>query len=416
MNENASIPANGDRGAALILALLMLSFLAIVGAALLTSVTLDAWVSLGYRQTAELQQSAESAIEQGREVLRTSPATPSAMLAASAGADGALAPFFDAGVLEMGDDQPLVHGDDGFRGRYDVYLRNDAADGFSSLTDTNHVLTLIGIAVNGRSRRILEVSVMKERLRLPAALTLDGSPGMFVPAVASGFEISGLDAGGTGDHGHAIGVVRNEDRDAAISVIATGAEVRFPGVDSLAPPPADIAVVESELNARLRTVQGLERLAREVTSVATDVYSPGAGDTVMLGNLGNPLGGPDDPRIVVVNGDCRVGPGTGYGLLLVRGVLSIADAFDWTGVALVIGQGETRSIGGAVRISGGLLLARTRANDRGPGNLLGSLLTERGSVIADWGSLLSGSLELNRPVENELGRLLPYTVMALRER
>src|SRR5262249_42697607 len=69
---------------------------------------------------------------------------------------------------------------------------------------------------------------------------------------------------------------------------------------------------------RLTTVSGLEGLVAGVTRNATDVDT-----TNQIGDYG----GPSTYKVVVVNGNANLGPGTGYGLLLVRGELTIAANF-----------------------------------------------------------------------------------------
>ena len=76
-----------ERGVALILALLVLSFLAILGGALLTTSTIDIWISDNYKTSTQNLYIAEAGIDYGRELLRTSNLTPSQLLAAAAGPD-----------------------------------------------------------------------------------------------------------------------------------------------------------------------------------------------------------------------------------------------------------------------------------------------------------------------------------------
>src|SRR5262249_54869984 len=60
-----------ERGVALILTLLILSFLAALGAALLASTTMDVWLVDNYRTRILALHLAESGMEQARDVLRT---------------------------------------------------------------------------------------------------------------------------------------------------------------------------------------------------------------------------------------------------------------------------------------------------------------------------------------------------------
>ena len=88
-----------QRGSALILALLMLTFLMVLGCALLTSVTLDVAIGENYRSETQLLYLAEAGIEDARQVLRDSTDPLSRLLAAAAGADGVLSASQDLDAL-----------------------------------------------------------------------------------------------------------------------------------------------------------------------------------------------------------------------------------------------------------------------------------------------------------------------------
>ena len=86
---------NSERGAALILALMLLSFLAVLGGALLTSATLDVWIGDNYKTHTQALYLAEAGIELARENLRTSGVSLSTLLAAAAGPDAVLSSSSD---------------------------------------------------------------------------------------------------------------------------------------------------------------------------------------------------------------------------------------------------------------------------------------------------------------------------------
>jgi hypothetical protein len=324
--------------------------------------------------------------------------------------DGVLSTARELGVLGNSDDVPIGTHNSG-AGQRTVYLRNDAADGFSNPVDTNGVLTLLSIASNGAARNTLEVTIRRSRFpRLPASLTLDGSPAVFTPP-AEGFSIQGLDPSPAGDHAHAIGLVSEADRAAAILAIPPAQAGQYAGGGVLAPPPPDAAVIDDLLDIRLKTPAGLERLVKEVAAAADERIGTPWNESAHLGNVGTP----SSHRIVAVDGDCRVGPGTGYGVLLVRGTLSFAGNVEWNGTVLVIGQGAIVATGGAVRIAGGVFVARTRDGDRSPTNPLGTQLRERGDVSVDFSAIGTGGIDLDRTAEDALNRTLPYVPIAIRE-
>jgi hypothetical protein len=133
----------------------------------------------------------------------------------------------------------------------------------------------------------------------------------------------------------------------------------------------------SDVDPRISTTRGLERIVQGIVRNATDVYRPVWGEAAQLGSIGSS----DDYRVVVVEGDCDLGNVVGYGVLLVRGELTVHGTFSWNGLVLVIGQGVVGSsdvVSGS--ISGELFLARTRENDRSSLNPLGTLRDRRGNV------------------------------------
>jgi Tfp pilus assembly protein PilX len=151
------------------------------------------------------------------------------------------------------------------------------------------------------------------------------------------------------------------------------------------------AFPETETDARLTTVAAVERLASAIRSNAT-VYTG-----VTLQNFG----GASDYRVAVVDGNLELGPGTGYGILLVRGELTIAGDVIWNGLLLVIGQGRVHTNPGVIAVvNGGLYLVRTRAAD--------------GSVLSGpaGGVFMITDLEQIRRANQSL----PYNPIAMREK
>ncbi len=255
-----------NRGAALILALLLLSFLAVLGGALLTSTTLDIWIGDNYRSSVQSLNLAEAGIEEGREKLRLS------------GVPGNLS-------------EPFVSG-----GKYQVWIRNGVADS----------LILVSTAEVGNSRRTIEATVRK------------------------------------------------------------GA---FPEN-----PPAG----------------SLERIVASITTNALDVLDSPA----LVGNYGSPT----DYRVAVVNGDCTLGSGTGYGLLLVRGKLTLSGNFVWTGLILVIGEGVVLHQPAAIgEVLGGFFVARTVDSEPA------------------WDDLTGVHVQYDASAWARANALFPYAVISIRE-
>src|SRR5438067_1302184 len=104
-----------SRGIALILALLVLSFLTLLGGALLATAAIDTWISDNYKTATQNLYLAEAGIDQAREVLRVSGRAPTQLLTAAAGADGQIVTSTDLATLLASDDQPLIPADPAMR-------------------------------------------------------------------------------------------------------------------------------------------------------------------------------------------------------------------------------------------------------------------------------------------------------------
>jgi len=333
-----------NRGVALILALLVLSFLTILGGALVTTATIDIWISDNYKTATRNLYLAEAGIDQAREALRVSGRAPTQLLTAAAGADGQLVTSTDLGTLLASDDQPLIPADPSLRstgqplidssgqtaGHYYVWLRNDSGDGMAATTDSNDVLTLLSFGQIGSTRKVSEVTVQKGRF----------------PAL--------------------------------------------PGTDT-------------QLDPRLRTVAGLESLAASITKNGSDLYNPVGSGTQAIGNYGSPT----NYKVAIVDGNVVLGPGSGYGILLVRGAVRVAGNFTWNGLILIIGQGVwTWSTGARGTINGGLFIARTRAAD-------GSLLAAPGDTTVDLGP---ATIVYDAAAIRAANQTFPYNPIAIKER
>jgi Tfp pilus assembly protein PilX len=300
-----------DRGVALILALLVLSFLTVLSGALLSTSTIDLWISDNYKSAAQSLYVAEAGISHAREMIHASGLTLSDLLTRCAGPDLQLATTDDEPLIPYG---PLIDSFGKPSGYYEVWLRNDNADGAASPVDTNEVVTLVSRGLVGASRKTIEVTIQKGR---------------------------------------------------------------FP---------------ESDTDPRLKNTRQLEAFASGVRRNATDLYT----DTLIT-----EYGSPVDYRIGVADGNAELGPGTGYGVLLVRGDLNVTGNVTWNGLVLVIGSGAVHlKPGVATTINGGLFLARTRELD---GTLLSAPL-DVSFVITDVGEMRAAN------------RRFPYNPIAIRER
>ena len=203
-----------------------------------------------------------------------------------------------------------------------------------------------------------------------------------------------------------VGVIGNAKKTIEVHLKKTG----FPWIPDAITLNEEIPLPDG-VDQRLASTDGLERIIQGIVRNATDVYGPACCESIQLGATGSPA----DYRIVVIDGDCELANAYGYGMLLVRGNLTVSGSFGWNGLILVIGQGVIRASEGATgSISGAVFVSRTRDTDRGFSSPLGSLLEARGSVTF---TLPPEAVTIQRsdPDIDLANRRFPYVVTTYRE-
>jgi hypothetical protein len=400
--------------------LLILSFLSILGGALLSATTVDVTIANNYQSNAQTHLLAESGIEAGRAALSSAGPLNDALQDAG-GPDGALASSTGLVTLLATDDQPLIPSDPASRaagqllldtegnpvGRYHVWLRNDHVDGESSIVDTNRVVTLVSIARIGNSTKTIEVVLRRGDFpTVPAALTLNGPIDYFDNPSSNNFYIDGDDGNDPPEASeHAIGVISALD-DATVSSEIAGPpnrSSRYTGGGGVTP---DVQNVAADLNSAMLTVHGLEDYVETFAAAADSLYNPDFDQTTSIGNVGDPA----DYPVTVVNGNASVGPVTGYGVLVVRGNLTLSGNTSWYGLILVVGQGRLTVNGaGNGEIRGAIFVAKTRDTaSRSAANPLGDLLPNRGDIYADYNGGGRGGLGYHSGHIDSAMSSLPY--------
>jgi hypothetical protein len=136
------VKPDSEKGIGLVLALMILAFLSMLVAAMLTAVTVEVWIGDNYRSATQLVYLTEAGIEDGREAIRSAPIPPSG------------APFIQ--------NNPLLDTTGREAGRYSVTLvRHDP-------------LTLRSEGAIGAARKTIEVRLKKSGFPwLPQAITLN---------------------------------------------------------------------------------------------------------------------------------------------------------------------------------------------------------------------------------------------------
>jgi hypothetical protein len=208
--------------------------------------------------------------------------------------------------------------------------------------------------------------------KVTGAMTLAGPNPTFVSPSSANTVINGVDKNSCGGTSNgplpAIGVYNtnppplapalNADQQVIQSLSKPGNYIGINGS-------ADVHDVSQEIGDPTTAGEGLEA---EVSAI---IGMPGAnhilGDangtcanTAVSVNGCIPLGSPTQDTITVVDGNAVVGPVSGYGILVVRGDLVMDGNFSWSGIILVIGDGNVSySGGGNGQITGAIYVANT---------------------------------------------------------
>ena len=283
----------------------------------------------------------------------------------------------------------------------------------------SQVLTVTALAVTPYgSRRMVQYTVAAggtaaALATLPSALTLDGNGVSFTgPAGGNGngngngnggsnFQINGNDSSappGTPSGVPAIGYTNSSD-----GTNITAAAV--PTANYLSPSGVPNVGMVS-LPAILQTPSGLNSLVQGITQNA-DLVLNGTADQNDLPSTMSA----QNPMVVVVNGNFNLhGNGTGYGLLVVTGVLDYDPDASWNGVIMVIGKGIVNSTKGGVGvINGAVLVATTR-------DASGNLLPDPNLGHSSYTQTGGGSgIQYNSALVGSTRALMPFQVLSFRE-
>jgi len=238
------------------------------------------------------------------------------------------------------------------------------------------VYELTSLAVtSGGSRRMMQYEVAQNAFpTIPGAFVFDGSNPSFNPPNSNAFNVIGADTNlhaGNAINGVTCPAPANQPAlgsfdNPAVSTLTTavqGPPNRSNQYTSAAPYPAFPAIANtystlSTDSVNLTTVDGLTTFANMITTAAgPNVYPNGTVPT----NLGTP----GSPVVNVVNGDLTIG-GSGAGVLLVTGTLTLNGNFSWDGLILVIGEGAVvKDGGGGATLNGAIFAANLYTGNPG---------------------------------------------------
>jgi Tfp pilus assembly protein PilX len=229
----------------------------------------------------------------------------------------------------------------------------------ASTSTTNYLpvyeLTALAVTSSG-SRRMTQYEVSRTAFPpMPGAMIFDGPGPSYSPNPNSAvFAVNGTDAAQGPNAGTGCGPAANQPGLGGYNGAAAtslGTQVNRPA--SYTGSPAGISNVGPQLGP-LSTVDGLTNLVNSVTTAA-------GGNVYGASPLPNPstlnLGTNGAPVINVVQGPLSLG-GSGAGILLVTGDLTLVGGFSYNGIILVIGTGTvTKNGGGGGTLNGSMFVA-----------------------------------------------------------
>jgi Tfp pilus assembly protein PilX len=224
-------------------------------------------------------------------------------------------------------------------------------------------LTALAVTRSG-SRRMMQYEVSRTPFPpMPGAMIFDGPNPTYGAPSSAAFGVSGTDAAQGPNAGVGCGAAANQPALGAygngsattLGNALTGPPDRSSSYTSNTPYAATpaIANVNSTLGP-LTTVDGLTNMVNSVTSAAgANVYGASPLPSPSTLNLGTSTA----PVINVVQGPLSLG-GSGAGILLVTGDLTLVGGFSYNGIILVIGTGTvTKNGGGGGTLNGSMFVA-----------------------------------------------------------
>jgi len=224
-------------------------------------------------------------------------------------------------------------------------------------------LTALAVTSSG-SRRMTQYEVSRTSFPpMPGAMIFDGpSPDYGTNPNSAAFAVTGTDQHTGPNGGVGCPTATNEPGLGgfnAASAASLGTQANRPA--SYTGSPAGIADVSSQLGP-LSTVDGLNNLVNSVTSAAGgNVYGASPLPNSSTLNLGTNTA----PVVNVVQGDYSLG-GSGAGILLVTGTLTMSGTPSFNGLILVIGKGNVVKNGGGNGTLNGSLFVANMYSDTPP--------------------------------------------------
>jgi len=281
-------------------------------------------------------------------------------------------------------------------------------------------LTALAVTSSG-SRRMMQYEVSQSAFPpMPSAMTLDGpSPDFGTNPNSAVFGVSGTDAAQGPNSGAGCGAAANAPALGGYNTSSTtslsGQLNRPSGYTSAAPYAASPSVynINSSLGP-LATVDGLTNLVNSITALAgPNVYGASPLSSPSTLNPGTNAA----PVVNVVQGDYTM-PGSGAGILVVTGMLTMNGNPSFNGLVLVIGNGNIQKNGGGNGTLNGALFVADLYSDTPPTYThlipLGSN-NPPGTPTVSWNGGGNGTIQYDSCWISAVTQAFPYKIIAQRE-
>jgi hypothetical protein len=349
-----------ERGAALVLTLMVTGFLLLLGSALLTMASGERQIGLNDHAGAQALYLAETAVERARSLLPRYPVND--VLANNL----LLGEWVNGASLGSGTYQVVVaNNTDSFGG----YPSDVATDGCARC-DTDGLVVVTGTgSYQGAIRVVRTLVEVPPILSLPAPMTLANAE-VDPRFEGESFTISGFDRNVDGSAGssvarHAIAVLSGEAASRIRDALMAGQRSRLLGAG---------ATPSIEQFSAMPTSDALQRLTHQVARQADRVFvNPGTHSENLVGAGG-------ERQITVIKGDPSAdsnqgldtagnvileGTGHGAGVLVVAGELTIRGSYRFDGLVLLVGDGSRVTLEGDAVVIGSIIIANRSARHSG---------------------------------------------------
>jgi hypothetical protein len=277
-----------------------------------------------------------------------------------------------------------------------------------------YLLTALAVTPGG-SRRMVQYEVARTAIPpMPGAMVFDGPNPVFNAPNSNAFTVTGIDQH-TGPPGFNCSTTK-QDKAAlggfdnnSVTTLTGDVQKRPSSYTGSSGATPDVQNVNSSMSS-LTTVDGLQAMVNNITSVANAVWPTSNPSGINLGT-------PQAPMINVVQGDLTMGGGSsGAGILLVTGTLTLSGNPGFNGIILVIGKGTVvKNGGGNGVLTGSLFVANMFDSSGNPIPLGASPPNAPGAPSISWNGGGNATIQYDSCWVQAIGQGIPYRILATRE-